>query len=179
VKRSTWIAVLLTAGVLVLAGQLPRLPWEGALASWRGGLERVTTQQVAQQVAQWPHLARRVIADAGHAAPRLALPASSVRLRVPLVHVAPPMLLATPAAARPRGAWRLQLPPQVALPAAAGALVGTLAALALVLSLRRDRRGMVWQMARRGQSPARIARRTRVPQDAVRTLLTPGLGARR
>jgi hypothetical protein len=172
VKRSTWIAVALAA-VLVLAGNLPRLPW-AALAARRG------RPALARQVAAWPHLDRRA---APHAV-ALRAPLASLPTRHPHVAYAPPRLLATPASPRAdRGPFglrpRLSLPLQVALPALAGVLAGLLALVTLALSLRRDRRGHVWQLARRGFSPMRIARSTRVPQDAVRTLLTPGLGARR
>ena len=61
----------------------------------------------------------------------------------------------------------------------AGALVG-LATLALIARVAPpDRRGRVFRLARRGQSADRIARHARVPQDAGRTLLSPGIGARR
>ena len=37
-KRSTWVAVLVTAAVLVVAGNLPRLPLGGRSPStWRAG----------------------------------------------------------------------------------------------------------------------------------------------
>lgn len=171
-KRSTWMAVLVTAAVLVLAGNLPRLPLAALAARWPASL--------ARQVAAWPHLDRRA---APHAV-ALRAPLASLPTRHPHVAYAPPRLLATPASPRAdRGPFglrpRLSLPLQVALPALAGVLAGLLALVTLALSLRRDRRGHVWQLARRGFSPMRIARSTRVPQDAVRTLLTPGLGARR
>jgi hypothetical protein len=79
---------------------------------------------------------------------------------------------------------RLGARPSLALPPLAllaGLVVATVLALAsaLVWRVRNDRRGRVFQMARRGLPTARIARRVHVPQDAVRTLLTPGMGSRR
>jgi hypothetical protein len=176
VKRSTWVAVLVTAVVLVAAGNLPRLPLATLAASWSAGVER--------QVAAWPRLARRTPAPAPHAVVYSLPPAAPRAMRRPLIVVAPARLLATPAP--PRQASRRFAPPslpslplQVLVPALAGALVGLLALVVLGFALRRDRRGHVWQLARRGMSSARIACTARVPQDAVRTLLTPGLGARR
>jgi hypothetical protein len=62
------------------------------------------------------------------------------------------------------------------------ALAMGLGALALILAARgawlvaepRGPRRRVLAMARRGRPPAAIARRTRLSQDAVRTLLRPG-----
>ena len=180
-KRSTWVAVLITTAVLVVAGNLPRLPLRAldALATgWRAG--------IAHQVAAWPHLARRTPAalPAPHASVYMLQSAAKRPLRRPLIAVAPARLLATPAPLRAarRGfdLSSLPVPPlQLVVPAAAGVLAGLLALAMLALALRRDRRGHVWQLARRGLTPARIAHAARVPQDAVRTLLTPGLGARR
>ena len=177
-KRSTWLAVLVTAAVLVVAGNLPRLGPDGVAATWRAA--------VARSVAAWPRLARR--APLAVSAPRAVAPATSplANARKPrvLVAVSPARLLATvaPPAAALRGfaarTWP-GLPPYAAVPAAAGALVALLALVAFGITLRQDRRSRVWQLARRGMTLARIARTARVPQDAVRSLLTPGLGARR
>jgi hypothetical protein len=176
VKRSTWVAVLATAVVLVAAGNLPRLPLATIAASWSTGIERT--------VAAWPRLARRESAPAPRAVVYSLLPAAGRPARRPLIAVAPARLLATPAPLhRSRERFELpslpSLPLQVVVPAIAGVLAGVLALAVLGLALRRDRRGHVWQLARRGMSSARIACTARVPQDAVRTLLTPGLGARR
>jgi len=170
-KRSTWVAVLATAAILVVAGNLPRLPWDSFAARWRVSVER--------RVAAWPHRVRHAAAPA---VPRSDVaPAPPHRLFVP---VAPARLLSTPASAGAPGASLARIlpagvPAAAAAAAIAGALAG-LATLAVLLTLsRRDRHARVWRLARRGWSPARIAPRARVPQDAVRTLLTPGLGTRR
>jgi hypothetical protein len=177
-KRSTWLAVLVTAGVLVVAGNLPRLPLDAFAAAWQAAVSR--------SVAAWPRAARRTFAPPS--APRsyahapLAAPARPARRA--LVAVAPARLLATPTpSVAARHGFALPsfpaVPLQVALPALAGVLAGALALLTFGLAFRRDRRGRVWQLARRGVPPSRIARTAGLPQDAVRTLLTPGLGSRR
>jgi hypothetical protein len=175
VKRSTWAAVLATAAVLVAAGNLPRLPLDSLVGSWRTGVER--------QVAAWPRFARHARAAAPAPAAASPLPQARASQRS-LVPVAPAWLLATPAAPRvaSRGfvpaSWILP-PLRVILPVSAGALAGIVAIALLAAGLRRDPRGHVWRLARRGQPLSRIARSARVPQDAVRTLLTPGIGSRR
>lgn len=177
-KRSTWLAVLVTAAVLVVAGNLPRLAPDGVAATWRAAVTR--------SVAAWPHLARRapLIVSAPRAIATTASPLANGPKRRALVAVSPARLLATvtPPAAALRGFAARRwpgLPPYAAVPAAAGALVTLLALVSFGLALRQDRRSRVWQLARRGMTLARIARTARVPQDAVRSLLTPGLGARR
>lgn len=177
-KRSTWLAVLVTAAVLVVAGNLPRLAPDGLAAAWRAG--------IARSVAAWPRLARR--APSSLSAPHAAAPAAPRLAEGPkrrsLVAVSPARLLATvePPAAALRGfatrAWPA-LPAYAAVPAVAGVLVALLALASFGIALRQDRRGRVWQLARRGMTLPRIARTARVPQDAVRSLLTPGLGPRR
>jgi hypothetical protein len=176
-KRSTWVAVLVTAAVLVVAGNLPRLAPAGLAATWRAG--------VARSLAAWPHLERR--AGAGVPAPRAAVqraPVSTGQARHAFIAISPARLLATvaPPAAALRGfaarSWPA-LPPYAAVPAVAGGLAALLLITGFGIALRRDRRSRVWHLARRGVSLARIARTARVPQDAVRSLLTPGPGARR
>ncbi len=163
-KRSTLLAVGVTALLLVLAGQLPRLPWESLLAGGRGALEHaLATWSTPAQHAAVPH--------------RAAVAAVAPRPHTPRIAIAPPRLLASAAEVLPK---RLPaLPVGVPEAAVAGAIAGLVAVVSLVAMLRRDPRGRVWALARAGHSPERIARRTRVPQDAVRTMLTPGVGARR
>ena len=176
--RSTWVVLLVTAVVLVVAGNLPRLPLAGLAASWRAGVER--------QVAQWPRIARRApaVVPAPSLAARATRTAAGSAQRRPLIAVSPARLLATvsvPAPALPRfmpRSWPV-LPPYVTVPALAGVLAGLLVIAVLGLALRRDRRSRVWQLARRGTTLARIARTARIPQDAVRSLLAPGLVVRR
>jgi hypothetical protein len=119
-KRSTWLAVLVTAGVLVVAGNLPRLPLDAFAASWQAAVSR--------SVAAWPRAARRTFAPPftprSYAHAPLAAPARPARRA--LVAVAPARLLATPApAAAVRRGFALPsfpaLPLQVALPALAPA----------------------------------------------------------
>lgn len=176
--RSTWVVLLVTAVVLVVAGNLPRLPLASLAASWRAGVER--------QVAAWPRIARRAPASVSAPIPaaQATRPAAGSAQRRPLIAVSPARLLATVSVPAPalRGfvplSWPV-LPPYVAVPALAGVLAGLLVIAVSGLALRRDRRNRVWQLARRGMTLARIARTARVPQDAVRSLLTPGLIARR
>jgi hypothetical protein len=176
VKRSTAIAVLVTAAVLVAAGQLPSLPWQAAAATWRSS--------VASEVGSWPQRVRslsvqlpRTTMFTRHtlAKPAAVVPQATARV-LQRPRFSPPRLLVTPFAPgfRPRPI----VTPLVWLGAGLAAL---LVALLVTLAWRRagDPRGRVFQMARRGLPAERIARHARVPQDAVRTLLTPGLGARR
>jgi hypothetical protein len=208
VKRSTWGAVLVTAVVLIGAGNLPRLPWERAAATWSAALDRtIASWSHARPPAhpQIPKPPRLPALPTLRAMPNLpafaAFPGLSdlsrllafrdpVRSRAPIArslqaHAAPgsgprpaaPSLLVS----RPEGPSRPRLgfPSEALAHAGAGAL-GGLATLALIaFALRRNPRARVYRMARNGHAAERIARRTHVPQDAVRTLLTPGLGARR
>jgi hypothetical protein len=143
-KRSTGIAVVLTAAVLVAAGRLPRLP-EIGVPSFR--------EWFATPAAPAGH--RNVTPVRPAARPAFRLPLSRPRVVMPAIPAPGPRALA-----------------------AAGALAGFGLVVALAFA-RRDARGRVWRLARRGFTPAHIAPRTRVPQDAVRTLLTPGVGSRR
>jgi len=224
-KRSTWIAVLVTATVLVAAGNLPRARWDAAASVWNAALARGT--------AAWPHRAHRTVAAPPSHAVRAARPVAPAPAEpvaaaafgptpevatcgpawpaaetiaygagfasvatAPATNVAPvaapsatpavtaalspsrpaaPRLLVTPRSASGR---HRSIPPLA--PIAAAMLAATLALTAAFMWNRsQDRRGLVFQMARRGLPATRIARRARVPQDAVRTLLTPGMGARR
>ena len=163
-KRSTWLAVLLTGLVLLAAGQLPRLPWDDLAGRGREAL--------AARIAAWPRLARRTpvpMARPAAAAPAHSAPRPAPR---PVTAPIPPDPLPMPFGAPP-------MPLASLAEALAGALASLGALAALVTARRRDPRGTVWQLARRGLPPSRIAPRARVPQDAVRTLLTPGVGARR
>jgi len=176
--RSTWVVLLVTAVVLVVAGNLPRLPLAGLATSWRAGVER--------QVAAWPRLARRAPASVPAPIPavRATRPGAGNAPRSPRISVSPARLLATVPVSVPALrrfvplSWPV-LPPYAAMPAVAGVLAGLLVIAVLGLALRRDRRGRVWQLARRGMTLPRIARTARLPQDAVRSLLTPGLVVRR
>lgn len=180
-KRSTIAAVALTALVLVVAGNLARLP-HGADAT--AALERAThatTAWARHTLASPPALPRVTLPRLR--APKLAMPSftrtaiarpgASVTRR--FASFAPPTLLVSSASAGARG-----LSPFVAIALAALlALAAAGLAFALWLARRGDPRSRVFAMARRGHDAARIASRARVPQDAVRTLLTPGVGARR
>jgi hypothetical protein len=151
VKRSTWLAVLGACALLVAAGNLPRVSWDGAASAVRDG--------AARAVASWPSRVRRTPAAA--AAPAVVPAPVASRLA------------ATPA----RPAWPRAAGPVAS--ALAGALAG-LALLALLLAaLRRDPRARVLQLARAGRSTRRIAREARLPEDAVRTLLAAGRSRRR
>lgn len=164
-KRSTWIAVLLTAAVLVAAGNLPRLRWNLPAATSPAALVQSIGSRLPRAFA-----AR---------APRALAPSSIATTHVttsPLAHFTPPSLLVSrmPTTAHPM----LALP---SLALVGGSLFIALLAMAALITwrMRGDRRGLVFQMARRGLPTSRIARHARVPQDAVRTLLTPGMGSRR
>jgi hypothetical protein len=183
VKRSTWTVVLAACTVLIAAGSLPRLPWDAMTSAWRDG--------AAGAITTWPVRVRRLLLEppavppVSHVVPP---PAAKARAAAPVV--------SGPRLTRPRLTLpRFTLPHPVfparvrsglpALPLSAGAwtLAGALGGLALLallaMTLRRDARGRVWRMARDGRPTSRIARDARLAQDAVRVLLTPGLGARR
>ena len=158
-KRSTWVAVLATAAVLLAAGSLPRLPWREAPALARAALARIP--------GAWPVRARRAsVAPAGSSAPAAAAVLRGLGARL------------DPALAR---ANALLHGPGGFAAAGAAAGVALLAAIALVVALARRGRGgvraRVYRLARGGRAACEIARRTHVPQDAVRALLRPGLGA--
>jgi len=121
-RRTMWIAVLVTASLLILAGNLPaRWP-----ASWS---------------LAWGPLA---------AALRRTADAALAWLRTPVGT------------------------------AAAAAALAWLSGLTFGLSVRRaDRYASVLREVRRGRATARIARRSRLSQDAVRALLHPARAASR
>lgn len=157
-KRSTWLAVAGACAVLVAAGQLPRLPWDGAAAAWR--------TSVVQAVSNWPKAVRR---DAR----RTAAPAPARAV----VRTAAAPARFTPAR---RPAFTLPDPRGPVLPVAAGTLAGLALGAGLLVLIGRDgTRKRVFRLARQGRTTARIARDARLPQDAVRAMLTPGVGARR
>ena len=77
-----------------------------------------------------------------------------------------------------RGSGRAApLPLPGGVPVATAALVALAAAIALVMWRRRARRPrpLVLELAARGEATSEIARRTGLPQDAVRLLLSPML----
>jgi hypothetical protein len=159
VKRSTWYAVVGACAVLVAAGSLPRLPWDAVTSVWRDG--------AARTVAQWPARNRR-IAEPRPVAPKLAAAPVQARLARPNFRL--PALPALPSLPRAAG-------PEVY--AVVGALGGLLVLALGAGLLRENRRGRVFRMAREGRPTARIARSAGLAQDAVRVLLTPGVGSRR
>jgi hypothetical protein len=154
-KRSTWISIGVTVAVLLAAGNLSRVRWsEMRLPAWHlpaPGSGRLAADMPVQ---------RKVTAHPG------------------VIHLkpVPASLLVTPFASGTRPS--LPIP---SLPLTAALVTALLASLSLGVAWRMhgDRRGRVFQMARRGLPTSRIAGRARVPQDAVRTLLTPGMGTRR
>ena len=148
-KRSTTIAVAGAAGVLVVAGQLPRMPWE----RW------AVATSAALTTVRWPDLERMSIA-----APRLD--AASVTSWLPRLS-----LSASWMACRESVSDFLSGPfPWVILGATGGLL-----ALFLLSRLVRptDARRRVLDLARRGRPLAGIARAARLPQDTVRAMLLP------
>lgn len=165
-KRSTLVAVLVTAAVLIVAGNLPRLPWDRMAALWRSG--------ATQAVAAWPSKLR---IDALRGEPRIAAPRGAegcaTRFGLPREPEAASIV---------RQAWTSAGPIAFAM---GGSLVGLFALTGLFWLVRRthrskrDTRSLVFSLARRGAPTAAIARSARVPQDAVRTMLAPGLDARR
>jgi len=168
-KRSTGMAVLVSAGVLIAAGELPALRAGAVLDAGRSGLAAMATSSARA----WDEV------RGAWSAPRVARP-PVVRpvFRTP-PPLAPTLLLATPRRIGPP-AFPRDLPLSVLAAASAGVLAALAALAWLALSLRPGRsRDRVFRLARRGLPAAGIARSVRVPQDAVRTLLTPGLGVRR
>lgn len=152
-KRSTWIAVAVASAVLVLAGQLPRLPWETAWTSWRGA--------AVHAVAAWPSREHRPVAR-GPARTTAPAARALAALRAP---VAPQWRARVAFALDPSG------PIAAAVAGAAGGLV-LLALLTRAASvLWPGRFGRVRRLARAGLGVAEIARHVRMPHDAVRTLL--------
>lgn len=160
-RRSIWIAVVVTALVLAGAAEMPRLPWTRA-----AGL----AGQMLARVVEWAASLRLPVVLSG-AWERLSGLAGQTLQRV--VESLASLRLALPAA------WSTGPAPWA--PAAAGVASLLLAGGAgFLLSRRqRDRRGLVLRLARRGRATVRIARRTRMAQDAVRTLLHPDFGAPR
>jgi hypothetical protein len=169
VKRTTWIAVLATATILIVAGNAPRLPWEQAVTMLR--------QRVAVATA-WPVRTRRDLRAAVPAAqPQPSAPIASLP-HVSLRALALPHLPALPRVDVPRVAPGLAL--ALGTGAAAGiALALLLLALANALQGRRGAHRLahrlthIVRLAQAGQTPSDIAREARVPRDAVRTLLAP------
>lgn len=165
-KRSTLVAVLVTAAVLIVAGNLPRLPWDRIAGLWRSS--------ASQAVAAWPSKLRL---DALRGEPRIAAPRGdegcATRFGMPRE---------PEAVAAARQAWTSAGP--IAF-AAGGSLIGLFALTGFFWlarrthMARRDTRSLVFSLARRGAPTAAIARSARMPQDAVRTLLAPGVDVRR
>jgi hypothetical protein len=170
VKRTTGIAVLVTAAILIVAGNAPRLPWEHAVALMR--------QRVIDTTA-WPVRTRRdrgAAVPVAQAQPHAAIVPEHAGLASPLL---PPLHLpAVPRVAFPSVA------PGFALALTSGAAAGIALALLLLtlMNTMQARRGerrhaqrlaQIVRLAQAGQAPGRIARAARVPRDAVRTLLAP------
>jgi hypothetical protein len=156
-RRKMWTAVLVTVVLLVVAGNLPgRLPSSWLVAGsalWAGVVERTPTLW-AGVVERTPTLwAGVVVAGAALWDDLVArLPALLLVLQTPAVAVGAAALLA--------------------------ALTGALFTLALVWR-RRDPFKTVVREVRGGRHIATVARRTRLAQDAVRTLLHPDRATRR
>ena len=165
-KRSTLVAVLVTAAVLIVAGNLPRLPWDRIAGAWRSS--------ASQAVAAWPS---KIRLDAFRGEPRIAAPRGdegcATRFGLPRE---------PEAATIARQAWASAGPISFAM---GGSLLGLFALTGFFWlarrthMARRDTRSLVFQLARRGAPTAAIARSARVPQDAVRTMLAPGVDVRR
>jgi hypothetical protein len=167
-RRKLWTAVLVTVVLLILAGNLPHhLPSSWLLAGSAlvdGVLTRVPVLWngvVAHLPKTWDGLVA-------------SIPAAWNGLLV-----AGSVLWDDLAARLPALALELQTP-AVAVGAAAilAALAGALFTLALV-HRRRDPFKAVIREVRGGRPVARAARRTRLAQDAVRTLLHPDRTVRR
>ena len=163
-KRSTLTAVALTAGILIVAGNVPRLPWDGVARAWR--------ESATHAVSRWPDRLRleSLRPEPSIAAPRVSAHASETSFG---------RLIAPAPVAVTLAAWEGAGP-------IAFAMGGALAGLVLLMSLARlarraprDPRSLVFRLAGRGEPMAFIARSARMPQDAVRTLLAPGVGSRR
>lgn len=148
-KRSTTLAVAGAAGVLVAAGQLPRMPWERWAILARTALTHV----------QWPDLERVSIA-----APRL----DAARVTAWVPRFDPHVLWS---------GWRGALAAFLSgpLPSVLLGMLGGLLVLFLLSRLVRptDARHRVLALARRGRPLAGIARAARLPQDTVRAMLAP------
>ncbi len=154
-RRSTTYAVLGAAGVLIAAGQMPRMPWERWIAS------------VPLLLPRWemPSLERVRIA-----APRVDL--AEARAMVPAWNPVGTLEYL----GRELGPFLNGPLPYV--------LVGAVGGVALLYLLSRiapsgDPRQRVLRLARMGRPVAGIARSARLPQDTVRALLSPGMQASR
>ncbi|MBI5170857.1 MAG: hypothetical protein HZA61_15315 [Candidatus Eisenbacteria bacterium] len=162
-KRSTLVAVLVTAAVLIVAGNLPRLPWDRLSSAARAS--------ASQAVAAWPAKVRIALP---HPEPRIAAPrgaeGAATRFGMPRE---------PGAIAFAREAWTSAGPVAFAMGGSLLALFALTGAYALARRNRRDTRSLVYALARRGAPTAAIARSVRLPQDAVRTLLAPGAPTRR
>lgn len=158
--RSTWIAVLVTAGLLALAGAVPRAFTTGRAAP------RATPAHAATARHTEPSHSAAGTAAARTAAWRHAREGLEAWWT----------LAALSASVRAGETWRAAraASPAAAPAAAAGALV--LAAVAMAVRARRNGRvpaRRVLVLARAGRSHADIARECGLPQDAVRALLRP------
>jgi len=164
VKRSTITAVALTAGILIVAGNVPRLPWDGVARAWR--------DSATQAVAQWPS---RIRLDSLRPEPRIAAPREDARATATSFGrvMAPAQVTAALAA------WDGAGPVAFAVGGALAGLVLLTSAAWFAARAPQDPRSLVFRLARRGEPMALIARSARMPQDAVRTLLAPGVGSRR
>jgi hypothetical protein len=167
-RRKLWTAVLVTVVLMVAAGNLAgRLPssWlVGGSAPWAGIVQHAPTLWagiIEHTPALWAGIIERIPtlwADVVIAGPALRdglvarLPEVVLVLQTPAVAVAAATLLAV--------------------------LTGALFTLALVCR-RRDPFKTVVREVRGGRHIATVARRTRLAQDAVRTLLHPDRAERR
>ena len=156
-RRKLWTAVLVTVVLMVLAGNLPgRVPSSWLVAGsalWDGIVARTPALWdgiVARTPALWDGI---VVAGSALWDDLVArLPALALALQTPAVAVGAAAFLA--------------------------ALAGALFTLALVCR-RRDTFRTVVREVRGGRRIAIVARRTRLAQDAVRTLLHPDRAERR
>ncbi|MFO1200806.1 MAG: hypothetical protein U1E86_27965 [Burkholderiaceae bacterium] len=156
-KRSTLVAVLVTAAVLVVAGNLPRLPWESLSRQWRAG--------AATAVAAWP---TKVRLELPRPEPRIAAPRGADGCATRFGRLREPGWVSAS-----RDAWHAAGPVAFAV---SGAFLGLLllaGVLGVARRAARDTRATVLSLARAGRPAAAIARTSGLPRDAVSALLAP------
>lgn len=161
-RRSTLAAVLVTAAVLIVAGNLPRLPWERLARQWRA--------DAGAAVSTWPTKWRL---ELPRPEPRIAAPRGEDGCATVYGRLREPAPLS--------GMRTLWIGAGPLAFAVAGSLLGLLLLAGLVGIARRaarDVRRHVLALARTGRPTAAIARQSGLPRDAVRALLAPELPAR-
>lgn len=161
-RRSTLVAVLVAAAVLVVAGNLPRLPWEKLAQQWRA--------DAGSAVAAWPS---KLKLELPRREPHIAAPRGADGCATAYGRLREPSLVTGA-----RVWWTGAGPIAFAL---AGSLLGLLLLAGLVGVARRaarDVRGHVLALARNGRPTAAIARRSGLPRDVVRALLAPDVPVR-